>query len=42
MNTDTQTNNGGLNMDVTLFLLTATAFYILGVAVGHNKENFEE
>ena len=29
-------------MDMTLFLLTAATFYILGVAVGHNKENFEE
>lgn len=29
-------------MDMTLFLLTAATFYILGVAVGHNKENFED
>lgn len=29
-------------MDVTTFILTAAVFYILGVAVGRNNENFEE
>lgn len=30
------------DMDITLFLITATAFYIIGVAVGRNKHNFTE
>lgn len=29
-------------MDVTLFAITAAVFYVLGVAVGHNKDNFTE
>lgn len=29
-------------MDMTFFALTAVFFYALGVAVGHNKDNFEE
>ena len=29
-------------MDITIYLLIAVGFYTLGVAVGHNKENFEE
>lgn len=29
-------------MDITLFLVTATTFYIIGVAVGRNKHNFTE
>lgn len=29
-------------MEPTLFVLTAALFYVLGVATGRNKENFEE
>lgn len=29
-------------MSFTMFTLTAVFFYALGVAVGHNEENFEE
>lgn len=29
-------------MEPTLFVLTAALFYVLGVAVGHNKDNFTE
>lgn len=29
-------------MDITAYFLIAVAFYALGVAVGKNKENFEE
>lgn len=29
-------------MDVTAYVLIAVSFYILGIAVGHNKGNFEE
>lgn len=29
-------------MDVTLFVLTAAAFYFLGVAAGRHQENFED
>lgn len=29
-------------MDITAYVLIAISFYVLGVAVGRNRENFEE
>ena len=29
-------------MEVTTFAITALVFYVLGVAAGHNKDNWEE
>lgn len=29
-------------MSFTAFILTAVTFYVLGVAVGHDPQNFEE
>lgn len=29
-------------MEVTTFVITALVFYVLGVAAGHNKDNWEE
>ena len=29
-------------MELTLFVLTAALFYVLGVATGRNEDNFKE